>query len=164
MKQTCPACGAIASAEAWENDTNSRHANAAMLDLPAPLHRYIKSYLSLFRPQSSALNWAKAHRLTEELLKLVATGNVQVQGKVSRPCPPRIWALAIEQMIERRQQLQRPLKNHNYLRHIAWSLADKEDRSQESRIRKAEGNGSYRHQDGEVSEIMRKYDQIHGRS
>jgi len=126
MILVCPSCGATASAAAWDNDMATRDTIAAMLALPAPVGKVVLAYLGLFRPVSRALTWRKAHRITSELAALIAPGWVQVQGKPDRPCPPHIWAMAMEQMVAM-GTIKRPLPNHNYLRQVAWSLADQVD-------------------------------------
>ncbi len=138
MKLRCPACGAVASADAWENDAIARELMQDFLSLPAPVSKVLLGYLSLFRPDKRALSWRKALRLTRELSSLVTAGHVQVQGKVARPCPDRIWAAGMEQMIERRASLSLPLRNHNYLRKIVWGMADAEDARNEARVRQSE--------------------------
>ena len=142
MKLTCPACGAVASAEAWENDMVIREAFLVITSLPHPIPRVLLSYLSLFRPGQRALGWKKALRLTREISSLVAAGHVQVKGKVARPCPPHLWAQAMEQMAERRVSLSLPLKNHNYLRQVAYHIADREDAARETMVRTSELSGS----------------------
>ncbi len=141
MKLICPGCGSVASAESWQNDALCRETMLAVATLPAPLPKAVLGYLSLFRPGKRALTWKKAGRLTKELAVLAASGHVQVQGKVARPCPARIWALAMEQMQERRDSLRLPMPNHNYLKQIAWELADREDAGQEKTIRQDEAQG-----------------------
>ena len=127
MKLVCPGCGAIVSAECWLNDELSRSTLSVVAGLPAPLPKSILGYLSLFRPLQSGLTWKKALRLTDEIKELTGKGYVNVQVKVDRDCPPRIWCQAMDQMVERRIRLGLPLKNHNYLRQVAWQLADQED-------------------------------------
>lgn len=139
MKLTCPGCGSIASAETWVNDALCRETMLAITTLPNPLHQSILGYISLFRPGTRALTWKKAKRLVSEIAALTATGHIQIKGKVSRPCPPRIWAMAMEQMQERRDSLNLPMPNHNYLRKIAWEIADREDAGAEKVHREQEG-------------------------
>lgn len=127
MKFVCPSCGLTASAEAWINDAAARYLLLAVASLPHPLPKATLLYLGLFRPEKQALRWEKAGKIVAGLAKLTGPGHVQVQGKVARPCPPRIWAQAMEQMIERREAIRRPLPNHNYLKQVAWQLADEED-------------------------------------
>lgn len=117
---------------------------ATIIKLPAPLLPSILSYLTLYRPAKSALSWKKALRITKELAGMVTTGHVLEQGKVARPCPPQIWAMAIEQMIERRSTLSLPLANHNYLRKIAYSIADQEDAKKEMARNQDERTGNHR--------------------
>lgn len=127
MKLICPSCGAIASSDAWSNDETCRAALALIAGLPSPLPKVVLGYLSLFRPGKTGLTWKKALRLAEEISGLATCGYVSAPGKVDRPCPARIWGQAMEQMTEKRSSLTLPLKNHNYLRQVAWQLADQED-------------------------------------
>lgn len=127
MKLICPGCGSVASAETWLNDALCRETLLAVVKLPSPLPQATLGYLSLFRPGKQALTWKKAKRLVTEITALVATDHVQVQGKVARPCSPRIWSQAMEQMNEQRNGLSLPMPSHIYLRKVAWDLADRED-------------------------------------
>lgn len=142
MKLTCPSCGAVASADAWENDVIIREAVQAVTSLPDPIPKVMLNYLSLFRPGRRALSWKKVLRLSREIATLAAAGHIQVQGKVARPCTPRHWHAGMEQMAERRQSLSLPLKNHNYLRQIVWQLADQEDAANERTVRTQELSGN----------------------
>lgn len=134
MRLICPGCGLTASAEAWLNDADARELLLAVAKLPAPLPEAALPYLGLFRPEQKALSWKKAGKVVAELAKLVSAGHVQVQGKPARSCPPKLWAEAMGQMVERRERITRPMPNHNYLRQIAWQLADQAD-SQAERTR-----------------------------
>lgn len=121
----------------------ARETLQAMLALPAPVGKAILGYLGLFRPDKRALSWRKAKRIVDELAALIAPGHVQLQGKPSRPCPPMLWAMAMEQMAAR-GDLQRPLPNHNYLRKVVWKLADQADSGREQAQRRAEVDGTQR--------------------
>lgn len=144
MKLRCPSCGAIASADAYGNDGTARETLAVLLKLPAPLPPVILNYLALFRPAKSAQSWGKALNVAKDFQAMIATGTVQAKGQVARPCPPRIWAAAIDTMVAQRDTIKRPLKNHNYLIQIAWGLADKEDARREQTQRENELNGGFR--------------------
>ena len=134
MKLTCPACGAVASADSWMNDELCRETLVMVAGLPAPLNKTVLGYLSLFRPHKTGLTWKKALRLAAEIRDLVSRGYVESKGKVDRTCPVRIWEQAMEQMVERRITLTLPMPNHNYLKKVAWDLADQEDaRAEKSR-------------------------------
>jgi hypothetical protein len=140
----------------------------AILALPAPLGKVTLGYLTLFRPTERALTWKKAKKVVGDLSALVATGHVQVQGKPARNCPPQLWAIGMEQMVERSVTLQRPLKNHNYLRQIVWQLADQADTHREKKVIQAEQTGATKARqstsDGmnDMSESMRRYIEMYG--
>lgn len=143
MRLICPGCGLTASAEAWLNDAEARELLLAVAKLAAPLPEAVLPYLGLFRPEQKALTWKKAKRLVAELVQLTGAGHVQVQGKPARPCPPRLWAEAMGQMVERRERITPPLPNHNYLRQVAWQLADQADSQAERRRTEAAMTGNY---------------------
>lgn len=143
----------------------ARQALQAACALPPEIGRSCLRYLSLFRPLQRALTWNKSLKILGELSALVVPGHVQVQGKPARPCPPRIWAQAMEQMAGPSSTIQRPLKNHNYLRQIAWQLADQADAGREKQVITAERTGSTkvtRPGDDEMSPAMRKYIEENG--
>lgn len=133
MKLVCPGCGATASAEAWVNDATCREVLQVVSRLQAPLPKTCLGYLSLFRPGVRALTWKKALRVSLEVEQLTGRGFVNIQGKVDRNCPARIWAKAMEQMLEQRDRLNLPMPNHNYLRKVAYDLADQMDYRQEKK-------------------------------
>jgi len=45
-------------------------------------------------------------------------------------------------MLDRRERITRPLKNHNYLRDVAYTIAEREDAAVEKRTVTAERSGS----------------------
>lgn len=124
MKLICPGCGAIASAESWSNDADCREMLLVIAMLPSPLPKTTLGYLSLFRPGTRALGWKKALRLAREIDQLTGKGFVSVQGRVDRNCAAAIWARAMEQMVEQRTSLSLPMSNHNYLKKVAYDLAE----------------------------------------
>lgn len=72
------------------------------------------------------------------------------------------------QMHERQDKINRPLPNHNYLREVAWTLADQADAQGEKSRNELERNGSLRsHCDPQMrppapSKLDQYYDE-HGR-
>lgn len=141
----CQNCGAVAPLEWFLTDAKHKECLKVAAKLPAELADQIMGYLSLFRPASGRVVTAgKALRLLTELAGLVASGHVQVQGKPARTCPPRIWAAAMSQMVERRERISRPLPNHNYLRQVAWQLADEADAQGERCRNEQERSGNLR--------------------
>lgn len=137
MKLVCPGCGAVASAESWINDANCRETLLVISRLPAPLPKVVLGYISLFRPGTQSLTWKKALRLVLEIEALVGKGFVHVQCRIDRDCPPRIWAQAMEQMVELRTSLSLPMPNHIYLSKVAWDLAEQVSRQTETKTEAA---------------------------
>ena len=52
-------------------------------------------------------------------------------------------------MSERRDSLRLPLKNHNYLRQIAWTIADQDDAKAEAGRNEREATGNHRRPSGQ---------------
>lgn len=128
MNGTCQTCGTVAPIEWFLAEAEHRQICAALIELPKDVQAVVFHYLGLFRPVTGrAIAAKKAGRLLVEIKSMVGTGYVQIDKKPARPCPPRIWAKAIEQMVERRDRLNLPMPNHNYLKSIAYELADVED-------------------------------------
>lgn len=131
MKLRCPSCGAICSADSFLNDANARETFAIICRLPAPVPKVLLNYLSLFRPVKGTLSWKKTLRLAGEIEVLVTKGYVSRKGLPDRNCPARIWARAMEQMVEQRSFLTLPMPNHNYLKKVAYDMADQADSKNE---------------------------------
>lgn len=147
MKLVCPSCGAVASAEAWSADAHMRQTLAVLASTAAPVAERALAYIALFRPRGGrGLSWSRAERLAGELRDLTASGYVQWKSLPARPCPPRIWAEAID-TVRNRPALRLPLENHNYLRRIAYDLADRQDRAAETARNQGERDGSARRAD-----------------
>jgi len=120
MRLVCPSCGAIASAEAWSNDPVIRNCFDAVLSLPSPVQIRTLPYLGLFRQGNRALPWRRALTLIRSLRDLTSQETVHWQGGETRPITPELWGRAMEATIASNP---RGLKNHNYLRHVAWEMA-----------------------------------------
>lgn len=107
----------------------------------------------------------KAERIITEFIDLVGKGYVSEKGKVDRPCPPYIWATAMEQMLEKASALTLPMKSHGYLRTIAYQLADKADAQVEKKQHDSVVRGDHRGRQASatgMSEIMQKYEDKFG--
>jgi len=126
--------------ELFTTDADAKRAAAKIATFPQPVCAALPAYLGLFRPDQRALSWRKANSVLESLSAFVAVGYVQVKGKADRDCPPRIWGQAMDDMVSRRDRLNRPLPNHNYLRQVAHDMAGMEDAAQERGRRTAEQN------------------------
>jgi hypothetical protein len=120
MRLICPSCGAVASAEAWMNDSIIRNFFEAALKLPPPVQIRTLHYLGLFRQGEKALPWRRALTLVRSLRDLTEPETVHWQGGETRPVTPDIWGRAMEATLASGPK---GLKNHNYLRHVAWEMA-----------------------------------------
>lgn len=124
MQLTCPCCFARFSIEAALTDDAARQAVAAALKLPAPLGDLILRYMAFFRPSKRALSWDRASKLLTELLDPIQAGKVERHGR-SWAAPLDYWREAFEQMLERRDKLQLPLKSHGYLFEIVAGMSSR---------------------------------------
>lgn len=120
MRLVCPSCGATASAEAWTNDAAIRYTIESLIQLPTPVRLNTLSYLGLFRQGTKALPWRRALKIVASLKDLVADGTVHWQGGETRPINAETWGRAMDVTITSNPK---GLKNHNYLRRVAWELA-----------------------------------------
>lgn len=146
MRGVCQTCGATGPLEWFVAESLGRQTTAVMLELPKGVQDYLLQYLALFRPATGrGLAPKKALRLVTEILILVGKGYVNRQGFPDRYCPPHIWAGAMETMISQRDGLTLPMPNHNYLKKVAWDLADKADADKERSRVEGERSGTLRH-------------------
>lgn len=135
----CPNCGIHGPLEIFTVVVESKQCIKIVSELPSEVSSLAIYYLSLFRPESGrGVSVNKAVRLLKELAAELAKGYVQYDRKVARNCPPRIWAEAIQVMLDQRAGLKLPMPNHRYLIKVAWGKADEADRANESSVRNAE--------------------------
>ena len=120
MRLICPSCGAIASLEAWQNDSDARRFMELILQFPSIVQPRLLPYFGLFRQGAKGLTWSRATRLSSELHEIVIRDTIQWDGGESRPSHPQLWAAAMDAVLARRPK---SLTNHNYLRHTAWEMA-----------------------------------------
>jgi len=160
MKLHCPACGAEASLDCWDKDPDCLQALKSAFALPPEVARVVTSYLALFRPESRALSWPRALRVIKELNIMIAEGTLRIQGKPVRACPPGVWAEAIAEMVDNRSRIKRPLKNHNYLRQVAYAKAAELLSTASKPVERAEVLGDSIDR-GTVDDVMRPLQVIH---
>lgn len=120
MRLVCPACGATASAEVWQQDVFARQVQPILMKLPRVLQPNVLGYLALFRKDGNPLSWRKALKLLTTLSDLVNAGRVSWEHSEQRPAPPELWVQAVDAVLDRSP---RGLTNHNYLRHTAFDMA-----------------------------------------
>ena len=144
MKLICPSCGGVHSAEAWLSDADARQSLRIVAELPWEVGRRALPYLAFFRPKSGrGLIWSKTLRLLSEIKTLVTEPYIQWDRGVARPNSSRAWGMAMEKLVENPPK-HLPLKNHNYLRAVAYDIADEMDRAEEVRRNQAERTGAAR--------------------
>ncbi|MCE5265711.1 MAG: hypothetical protein LLG97_19555 [Deltaproteobacteria bacterium] len=102
------------------NDAVIRTFFEVAIALPSPVQIRTLHYLGLFRQGGKALPWRRALTLAKSLRDLAEQETVHWQGGETRPITAEIWGKAMEATITAQPK---GLKNHNYLRHVAWELA-----------------------------------------
>lgn len=129
MQLTCPCCSTEFPIDAGFADADGKRLAALFVEFEPALGRAVIAYLRLFKPRKTALRTARAVKLVQQLLDLVKAPNVcrDERGGVRRPATPAVWTAAIEQMLQGREKLVLPIDSHNYLRAIAFGLADAAD-------------------------------------
>lgn len=142
IEGVCPTCLTVASLELFLCHGKYKQCNVVFARLPRDVAYTAVRYLSLFRPASGrAMSPDKALRLLEEIEKLVGSGYVQIERRPARKCSPAIWAEAMDRMRDN-PKLRCPMPNHNYLRDVAYDLADKADADREKKTVEAERGGN----------------------
>jgi hypothetical protein len=129
MNLTCPCCSVEFPIEAGFNDADGKRLAVLFAEMEPDLGRAAIGYLRLFKPPKTALRIARAIKIVQQLVELVSRGSVcrDERGDVRRPATPAVWSQAIEQMLQGKQKLVLPIENHNYLRAIAFAIADSID-------------------------------------
>jgi hypothetical protein len=146
MNLTCPSCLCDFPIEAGYADADGKRLAALFAEMEPSLGRAVISYLRLFKPAKTGLRMARAVKLVQQLLELVNAGTVcrDERGGVRRPASPATWTAAIELMLQGREKLALPLDNHNYLRAIAFGIADSADAAAERKKETAVRVGKHR--------------------
>ncbi len=147
MKLTCPNpnCRLVASIEAWFNEKDFIRFMTCYGTLPHDVMRLIFPYLAYFRPKSNrGLSWERAANLLEQLKAEIYSDSIWWGSSVARPNKPEFWIEAIQKIVNQAPKTL-PLKNHGYIKHIAYDLADDADRATERSHIEAERKGTLRH-------------------
>lgn len=130
MKTACPACGAAFSLDALLGNEGAREAVMAALAIPAPLGKLLVQYLALFRPPKRQLSFDRVAGLLNELLPMIAAARIERDGR-TWSAPQDYWAMALTEMIAKRDSLTLPLKSHGYLLAIIAAFGLKAEGKQE---------------------------------
>ena len=125
MRIVCPCCQADFPIEAGLNDVEARNAIKRAFSL-SPIGAQLLFYLQLFKPAKQAMRMDKFARLLNELVDMIHAGKIMHNGAFYS-APQKYWELAINQMLDNRQQLKLPMKSHGYLISIIAGYAEKEE-------------------------------------
>lgn len=140
MRLICPACGCYGPLDTFCSDEDAKQAGVILDALPADLGRRVRTYLGYFRNPKAARVMAPSRfrRLAEELRDLVSSQDIQWDGRRILPNRPEYWARSLDDLAAREAagKIRRPLENHNYLRAMAYGLADA---GAETALREREG-------------------------
>lgn len=131
MKTSCPACGATASLDVLIGNEGAREAVMAALAIPAPLGKLLVQYLGLFRPAQRQLSFDRVANLLNELLPMIAEARIERGGRIWS-APQDYWAMALTEMIAKRDALTLPLKSQGYLLAIIEGYSSKAEAKQEA--------------------------------
>ena len=129
MRIICPCCQSDFPIEAGINDVAARNAVKLAFGL-TPFGDLVLGYVQLFKPANRAMPIARLVKILEELLAMIKQGRINRSGR-TWAAPMDAWKSAFEEMLERRDKLTLPLKNHSYLLTIIAGFADKTEGSQE---------------------------------
>lgn len=117
MKCCCPECGFVGSMTAFAGEADARECMRLALQMPRPLADSLMRYLSLFRPPKRALSWSRALKLMQQLHHDIERGFVTRHGR-DWSAPQDVWQSSLATMLEQRDKLTLPLRDHSYLYEI----------------------------------------------
>jgi hypothetical protein len=128
MRLVCPSCGAVHGAESFLNDDAARQFLLIFSKVPQEVQGCLMSYLSYFRSsKGNGLRWVRALNLLREVVGLIQADEIRWENRKVIQNNVKYWRLAFEKMIDNPPK-RLPLKNHNYLRVIAYEFAEEEDK------------------------------------
>jgi len=131
---TCPYCRHKFPAAMLEGTEAKLH--EAYSSIPVDITEYIQ----LFQPREKLMQPKRELKLVVDVNNMVRIGHVQWKDGVPRNADPSVWAEAIAVMLKRKLKL--PMTNHNYIRAIAWEIADERYRKAYAIRVKAENAGT----------------------
>lgn len=142
MRCTCPACGSSFSLDALLGNEGARDAVMAALAFPAPLGQHMIRYLALFRPLKRSISLDRIANLINELLPMINAARITRNGG-SHSAPLEYWRMAMDDMVNKRDKLTLPLKNHGYLLSIieGYNLKAEQRKEQADEDKKAGRTG-----------------------
>jgi len=133
----CPCCQAVYPIEAALNDIAGRQAIAAAFKL-TPFGDLLLGYTRLFTPPKRALSNLRTAKLIEELLPMIREAKIERGGRIWS-APQDYWAMGLNEILAKRDNLTLPLKGHGYLLTIIAGYSEKAEAKKEAQIEAARG-------------------------
>lgn len=142
MRLVCPGCGGEFSAEAWANDASIRESLYLVSQMPPGVGQWIFHYLKLFRPRiRTNLAWHKVVRLLGELDDEIRAPTLVWGTGGTIANNPQAWADAMRHILNHPPK-QLPLKTHNYLKAIAYQMAQQQKENKETKKKEKQNHDS----------------------
>lgn len=120
----CPCCNVQLPLEAWIAHQGAREAFLALAGLhPSMRLPYTTMrYVGLFGPRKQTMRWDRIADLFREVKELISTGRVAWKG-LDLPAPLDYWLNGMETLLAK-DDLRRPLANHNYLKAVVAGMSE----------------------------------------
>lgn len=120
----CPVCGTRIPLEVWLACTATREAFSALAGLH-PSNRLpwtAMRYAALFGPVKQTMRWERIADVLREIGQLISSGRVDWKG-TDLPAPLDYWLQGMDTLLAK-DDLRRPLANHNYLRAVVAGMSE----------------------------------------
>lgn len=120
----CPCCNVQIPLEVWLAHTATREAFLTLAELHPGLRlpKTALRYVGLFAPAKRTLRWERIADLLREVAELVNSGRVAWKHQ-DLPAPMDYWLTGMESLLAK-EDLRRPLSNHNLLKAIVASYSE----------------------------------------
>ena len=129
----CPLCRHEFDFVEVFDDTADQRALNDFVHATCPIPDRVMRYIALFAPLKQRLTIRKQLRLMRDLTPDLARQAITFNGR-DWPAPHAAWATVIDDMLARRAlgTLELPMRNHNYLRKVLASMANKAEAAAEA--------------------------------
>jgi len=150
IRGVCPECGIKFLLHMALDDAAARQALMSALEIAPSLAGRIIKYLGLFSPGERAMRMDALAARLEELAAAIKNAEVERDGR-TWSAPLDYWRDGIDHMLNTRDKLRLPLKDHNYLFAIVANTSMKVAGKKEARREKQRKD----HPEGERSGMQK---------
>lgn len=126
MRLTCPGCGAEYTLDVLIAHEGAREALVEAMGMNLALGKRLVQYLGLFRPAQRQLTMDRVAKILKEISPDIKAARITRHGR-TWSIPMDSWALALEEIVAKRDKLNLPLKSHGYLYEMLIAAADKHE-------------------------------------